>query len=118
MNKKFWGVIAGVGAVLALAAAIWAISSHWHGYTSAEVIHETEQTKEIKLAMDKSQLAIDQQRVKWLEERIFEYEQKYGCEETRITTTCSSRIRRTYQKYLKEYIFLLEEINKKTTGGQ
>lgn len=114
MNKKFWGVIVGVATVIALAAAIWGVSSHWHSYTSAETIHEYEQAKEIKLAMDKSQLAIDQQRVKWLEERLFEMEQKYGCEETRLTASCSSRIWRTYQKYLKEYNFLLKKIAEQT----
>ncbi len=124
MNKKFWGVIGGVGALLVIAAAIWSISSYWHGYTSAETVHEYDQASEIKnaldyaqLAMQKGQLAIDQQRVKWLEERIFEMEQKYGCEETRITASCSGKIWRTYQKYLKEYNFLLEKISEQTGGG-
>ena len=114
MNKRFWGIIYGAVCLIALAAGIWGISSYWHSYTSAETVHEYEQTKEIKLAMDKSQLAIDQQRVAWLEERIWEMEQKYGCEESRITASCSSRIWRTYQKYLKEYNFLLEKISEQT----
>ncbi len=117
MNKRFWGVVVGVATVLALAAGVWGVSSHWHGYTSAETVHEYEQAKDIKLAMDKSQLAIDQQRTKWLEERIWEMEQKYGCEEGRITRSCSSTIWRTYQKYLKEYSFLLEKIVEQTSGG-
>ncbi len=116
MNKKFWGVIIGVATVIALAASVWGISSFWHGYTSAETVHEYEQAKEIKLAMDKSQMAIDQQRITWLEERIFGMEQEYGCTEGQIRASCSGRIWRTYQKYIKEYTFLLEEINKRTTG--
>lgn len=120
---KIWSVMLGIGAFIGLAASVWGVSSHWHSYTSAEVIHEVAQKQEIskaikiaEFAVEKSQLAIDQQRVKWLEERIFGMEQEYGCEETRITTSCSSRIWRTYQKYLKEYNFLFEKIAEQTTS--
>ena len=116
MNKRFWGIVCGAGAILTIVAMVWGFSSFWHGYTAAETVHEYEQTKEIKLAMDKSQLAIDQQRVAWLEERIWEMEQKYGCEERTPTVSCSSRIWRTYQKYLKEYNFLLEKISEQTSN--
>lgn len=117
MNKKFWGVLIGIGVFIGLMSSIWAVSAYWHSYCAAETVHEYEQAKEIKLAMDKSQLAIDQQRSKWLEERVFEMEQKYGCEETRVTAGCSSRIWRTYQKYLKEYNFLIKKISEQTGGG-
>ena len=116
MNKKFWGIVAGAGIILTIMATVWGFSSYWHGYTSAEMVHEYEQAKGIKLAMDTSQLAIDQQRVAWLEERIFEMEQKYGCEETRLTASCSSRIWRTYQKYLTEYNFLFKKISGQTSN--
>ncbi len=123
MKKVIWGVIIGIASVLALSGSIWAVSSYWHDYRAVEVIHETEQKKEIgdalktaQLAMQKSQLAIDQQRVAWLEERIWEMEDKYGCIEDRTTDSCSGKIRRTYQKYLKEYQYLLDKISEQTTG--
>ena len=117
MNKRIWAMLIGIGAFIGLMSSIWGVSSYWHGYTSAEIIHEHEQTREIKLAMDKSQLAINQQRSAWLEERLFEYEKKHGCREGRMTASCSDRIWRTYQKYLKEYIILLEKIAEQTTGN-
>lgn len=115
--KTWKGITASVISLLTLIAMIWAASSYWHGYTAAETIHEHDQAVEIKLAMDKSQLAIDQQRVKWLEERLFDMEQKYSCTEDQIRATCSSRIWRTYQKYIKEYTFLIEKINEQTSGN-
>ncbi len=113
--KTWKGVIASVVTLLTLIAMIWAVSSYWHSYTAAEVVHEIEQTKEIKLAMDKSQLAIDQQRVKWLEERLWEMEKKYSCTEGQIRASCSGNVWRTYQKYLKEYNILLEKIAEQTS---
>lgn len=115
--KTWKGVTASVVSLLTLIAMIWAVSSYWHGYTAAETIHEVEQTREIKLAMDKSQLAINQQRSKWLEERLWEMEQKYSCTEGRIRATCSGNVWRTYQKYLKEYKLLVEKISEQTTGN-
>lgn len=111
MNKKYIGVIAAVATLIGIAVAVWGVSSHEHtqdaGIKNAYSLAE--------LAMQKSQLAIDQQRVAWLEERIWEMEQKYGCRESGINASCSSSVWRTYQKYLKEYEYLIEKISEQTS---
>ncbi len=111
MNKKYIGILAAVATLIGIAAAVWGVSSHEHTQT-ADIKNAYSLAE---LAMQKSQLAIDQQRVTWLEERIWEMEQKYGCEESGITASCSSKIWRTYQKYLKEYDYLMGKISEQTS---
>ena len=112
MNKKLISIMAAVATLIGILAVVWGASLHEHNQATdiknAHVI--------AALALQKSQLAIDQQRVAWLEERIWEMEQKYGCEETRLTASCSSRIWRTYQKYLKEYNILFKKISEQTSN--
>ena len=97
MTKKAWSILIGIGAFIALAGSVWAVSSYWHSYCATEVIHETEQDDLIELAMKKSTLAIMQQRIAWLEQRIWEMEKEYKCPD------CTGSIKRTYKKYVEEY---------------
>lgn len=102
--KKAMGIIAGAGALIVIGSAVWAVSSYWHEYKTDETIHEVSQDKDIRLAMNQSQLAIIQQRVNWLEQRIWEIEKEYNCPK------CSGTILKTYKKYVQEYTSLQKKI--------
>lgn len=108
MNKTAWGVLIGIGAFLAIVASVWAATSYWHEYCATEVIHETQQDENIGLAMKQSSLAIIQQRMAWLEQRIWEMESEYKCPD------CSGSIKRSYDKYVEEYNSLQIKIQKLT----
>lgn len=112
MNKKVMSIMAAAATLIGILAVVWGAALHEHN--QATDIKKAYSLAE--LALQKSQLAIDQQRVAWLEERIWEMEDKYGCIEDRTTDSCPGKIRRTYQRYLKEYQYLLDKISEQTTG--
>jgi len=117
--KKILAILGGALTILAFAGAVWAVSSFWHNYKSEEEIHEFAQSAEIEevydtaiLAMQKSSLAIAQQRAAWLEEQLVYYERQHGCKDSGQTANCNGRIWKTYNKYLLEYNDLQKEIRK------
>lgn len=116
---KILKILVSIGVVITFAGSVWALSAFWHNYCTAELLHETAQAATIEevneialLAMQKSSLAIAQQRAAWLEEQIVYYEREFSCRESQQTTRCTDRVWRTYQKYLKEYYDLQDEIRK------
>jgi len=111
MNKTAWGILIGIGAFLFIVASVYAATSYWHGYQTSEKIHEFKQDKNICLALNKSTLAILQQRMAWLEQRIWELEKEYGCAYP-PGIPCNGTILRTYKNYLHEYKDLQERISK------
>lgn len=104
MKKKAWSIIISVAVLIGLAGSVWAVSSYWHGYKAEEVIHEAIQNDKIETAMNTSQLAIYQQRLNWLEQRIWEIEKEYKC------PNCSGSILRAYKRYVQEYKTLQTKI--------
>jgi hypothetical protein len=104
MSKKYWGVIIGFATLLGIAASVWGVSSYWHGYCSVETIKEAKQDDLIMLAVNQSKLALAQQRLRWLEERLYEMESKYGCPH------CSGPTKRRYDKYLREHQALEQKV--------
>jgi hypothetical protein len=85
VKNIFWGVIGGVVTIFGLAAAIWAISSFWHCYVSAEMLHEKKQDTEISTAIETAQFAMKQStqtliqnRQNWLQQQIAAMEKDFG----------------------------------------
>jgi len=111
MNKTAWGILIGIGTFISIVASVYATSSYWHGYCATEKIHEFKQDEKIILAVNQSTLAILQQRMTWLEQRIWELEKEYACANP-PGSQCNGTILRTYKNYLKEYRTLQEKISK------
>jgi len=85
ISNIFWGVLGGIVTIIGLVGAIWAISSFWHGYVSAEVIHEGRQAVAITEAMETAQFAMKQStqtllqnRQNWLQQQIAGMEKDFG----------------------------------------
>lgn len=106
MTKRIWATILGIVAFLGIAGTVWKTSDYWHGYCATETVHEQKQDEKIDLAMNQGQLALAQQRLQWLEQRIWGMQNQYGC------PNCSGMIKRTYDDYVREYNALQQKINK------
>jgi len=106
--KKTWSIIIAAATLIALSGSVWAVSSYWHSYCAKEVIHEISQDSNIELAMNQSKLAILQQRMNWLEQRIWEIEKEYHCPK------CAGSIKRTYDNYVTEYQSIQKKIQELT----
>ena len=105
MTKKAWGVLLGIVAFIGIAGSVWGVSSYWHSYCATETIHEVSQDEDIDLAMSQSRLALAQQRMKWLEMRIWEMGKEYGC------PNCTGPLKKIYDEYLTEYKELQQEVS-------
>ena len=105
-TKKVVTTLSAIALFIGIAASVWGVSSHWHGYKAKEMIHEKAQDEKIIIAMNQSNLAKWQQRSHWLEQRIWEIEKEYKCPQ------CSGVIKKTYDKYLKEYSALQKKIER------
>ncbi len=105
MTKKAWGVLIGIIGFLAMAGTLTGGISYWYSYYTTEIIHETVQDEDIELAMNQSTLALSQQRMKWLEMRIYEVEKQYGC------PNCTGSIKKIYNEYVLEYKALQDKVN-------
>lgn len=106
MKKNIMAIFSVVVILSGIGGTVWGLSAAWHGYKAEETIHETAQDERITIAMNQSNLARWQQRANWLEERIWEIEREHKCPQ------CSGVIKRTYEKYLKEYELLQQKIAK------
>ena len=96
-SKKISGILIGAGIIITISTCAWGVASYWFSYRAEESVHEVKQSENIELAMNQSQLAIIQQRINWLEQRIWEIEREYGC------PACRGSIKRVYAKYVEEY---------------
>lgn len=108
MTKKAWSVLVGIVAFLAMAGTITGGVSYWYSYCAVETIHETKQDEDIDLAMNQGRLALIQQRMRYLEERMWQMQRDYGC------PNCSGGVLRTYQDFLREYQNLQVQVNRLT----
>jgi len=106
-KNVFWGVIIGTITIVTLAASIWAISSFWHSYVSAETLHEDKQNINITMAIETAEFAMKQgvqtllqNRQIWLEQRIYELEKDFGGVNV---PTAPTSVKKLYKRYRMEW---------------